>query len=589
MDEVPYVSFLWYNTKKEYKKYKNVFVLYWKWIVSVFVVGFLLCCWTLTSTNKNKNTTNNASISSFVPHRIHAPTKDTTETAFLYNMCDHQALPNIFMNNVNLHLTVYETSLDKEAGVWKFLFVLDVVEATGSRRMNNDTTIDEFGYYHSWQFNVSKTLKQITNDDLFELSMVNDHRLVKCDHFYTDSFFELLCPVLNYPRQPPKEIGFSLRHALFASPGELRVDMCRKEQTIVSLTHCGAILLNDKYKDQIVRYLHHYMYYGVELFHVFDRNQFYRSILQPYIDLGVVQYHVIPQRHPSLFNDTKRVYNDQLTVFEKCKYMTRGVSEWIVMTDYDEWLTIPDISWIHKRYDFYKYANESFVLQDNTLTKSNVYQLDYILTPFNIDKESISPMQFYLNTISDHARYTSWFHPIGSMPMHVLPPSKREIAHKTSWFDTNNTFESMYNWYVPINFQIYANITNNRTSLMTERFTLRQQHYQHKWAFKAFSRPHLSVRLLEKWAKTYRNERPYPPPERDYIEDDQESYVTMHKMDHLKHDYPRARPAGEIAFAHYISFSQPRKWMPEDGGECIVDDLSVNEPNRYFDDLFLSQ
>jgi hypothetical protein len=597
MDYPSQASFLWYNARKELKKVRTFSASHWKVMIISTMLGFLGLVWLFLSGPVVPSTAESHPLQIIPRNRptvsqIVDSTRPSAEEVTTYNMCinRHRKLPllrTVFMASVDLQFTVYEASLDKDAGLWKFLFVVDTVNKDGSRRPNDNVTIDEFGYYHSWQFNMSSKLKNITENESFVLYDLNRFHNVKCEHFYTDSFYELLCPVYNHPRTPPDDIRFAITHSLFEPSKELIVDVCINKQTISKLTHCGAILLNNNYKNQIVRYIHHHLALGVQLFHVFDRNGQYFSILEPYINNGIVRYHILPERHPSLFNHTKRVYNDQLTVFEKCKYLTRGQSEWIVMTDYDEWITIPEVSWMYSRYDQQRFMNNCLIVKDNTY--DNVYQLDYIVLPKTNEPECDSNLEFYLGVVSDHTRYLNQFNPTIPMPMNVRPPSERKMAENSSWHDPNNTFEPMYNWYVPLNFQIYSDVTNENATLMTERFTRRQPHYQHRWAFKAFSRPHLSSRLLQKWAKPYIKERPYSPPERDYYEDGMESYVTMHKMDHLRHDYPRARPAGEIAFAHYISFNKQREWMKDDGGDCTVDDYSVNEPNRFLDNRFEQQ
>ena len=126
--------------------------------------------------------------------------------------------------------------------------------------------------------------------------------------------------------------------------GSLIADICRRSDRPVKIAHCSMSNDGDAYRYQMLHFIHHHAYLGIERFYVMDETGRLQSVLQPYIDSGLVDYQYFFPISPAIvkFN---YLWAQQL-MMETCRYNARASSEWITNLDVDEWIRIPASSWL---------------------------------------------------------------------------------------------------------------------------------------------------------------------------------------------------------------------------------------------------
>ena len=124
----------------------------------------------------------------------------------------------------------------------------------------------------------------------------------------------------------------------------LVVDVCRHSDRPVKISHCSMPNDGDTYRYQLLHYIHHHTYLGIERFYVMDETGRLQSVLQPYIDSGLVDYQYFFPLTPQLAKAD--FFWDQQLLMETCRYKARASSEWITNLDLDEWVSIPASSWL---------------------------------------------------------------------------------------------------------------------------------------------------------------------------------------------------------------------------------------------------
>ena len=95
------------------------------------------------------------------------------------------------------------------------------------------------------------------------------------------------------------------------------------------------------YQHQLLHYIHHHVFLGVERFYVFDAYGLYESLLQRYINSGLVIYVIMPPVYSQQSMEANE-HHLQIQVLHICKWLARlSRVEWLLNLDYDEWLVVP--------------------------------------------------------------------------------------------------------------------------------------------------------------------------------------------------------------------------------------------------------
>ena len=295
-----------------------------------------------------------------------------------------------------LRLSVYELRFDAGSGQWWLLCIVDRVYGLerGVEHMGEayEQNLTMWGYYTSTLHGVSANLRswQERGVTFYCLDEVSGAR-VAAEMDIADHWLALSCPFPLFPLQPPATSSSSAPHPalqlhllhpyfrrggveavlqhreegtlhLLADPAfsssvnvlpptptvSIALSVCHRRQVLVAVSHCAQVLYGDEFMQQLLPFMAHHAYSGVERFHVYDRHGVYYPLLLPYIRSGLVEYEVAPARSASLVQ-AGRVYVDQALFLEKCRWSNAGTSEWATNVDYDEWLAFPPSSFIAKQ------------------------------------------------------------------------------------------------------------------------------------------------------------------------------------------------------------------------------------------------
>ena len=123
--------------------------------------------------------------------------------------------------------------------------------------------------------------------------------------------------------------------------GSLRVGVCRRSDQRVKISHCSMSNDGDAYRYQMLHFIHHHAYLGIERFYGMDETGSLQSVLQPYIDSGLVDYQYFFPISPATVKSN--YLRGQQLMMETCRYNARASSEWITNL---EWIRIPATSWL---------------------------------------------------------------------------------------------------------------------------------------------------------------------------------------------------------------------------------------------------
>ena len=449
-------------------------------------------------------------------------------------------------------LSVYELRFDAGSGQWWLLTVVDrVYGREGGAEKQGEVMEQDYtgwGFYSSLVHGVSSTLRRWEElghrfhcqDDWSGARVVADMEL-------SDHWMALSCPFPLFPHSPPtssassssssssspqpalslhllhplmrggrievllqhKEQGtlellsdpaFELSPSAAALPStaplvSVELGVCHRREVVVSVSHCSPVLWSSVYLHQLLAFIAHHAYSGMERFHVYDRHGVYYPLLLPYIASGLVEYEVAPLRGIGATTESQR-YNDQVLYLEKCRWHNSGTAGWSSNLDIDEWLAFPNTSFIRER------PASCFTLHSPPLDTSNPYA-DQHTTLVHLDRTrpthalehyysqqaltlrqqvqarqaaaqlcSCSSMLLtYLTTVSDRSLYhysadlqvPVQLDPADPRPLMVPPSRLQDVDQSGAEAEVEarrpfrvGEFEGAYSWWVAIRFLLMA-------------------------------------------------------------------------------------------------------------------------------------